>query len=74
MDATRSCTEIIANNLPKLNNIRRMKFNYRILESMNLDDPQFIQRFDQEWETLKTGDDFKALIYFYTKYINKKIT
>ncbi len=51
-----------------------MKFNYRILESMSLDDPEFIKRFDQEWKTLKTGDDFKALIYFYTKYINKNKT
>jgi hypothetical protein len=72
MDATRSSTEIMANHLAKFNNIRRMKFNHRILESMSLDDPQFIQRFDQEWETLKTGDDFEALIYFYNKCINKK--
>ena len=72
MDATRSSTEIMGNNLAKFNNIRRMKFNYRIIESMSLDDPTFIQKFNDEWESLKTGDDFKALLYFYNKYINKQ--
>jgi len=72
MDATRSSTEIMANNLVNFNNIRRMKFNYRILESMSLDDPQFIERFDQEWESLRNEPDFKAFIYFYDNYITKR--
>ncbi|UJR18475.1 hypothetical protein I4U23_005381 [Adineta vaga] len=73
MDATRSLTETVMNNLAKFNNIRRMKFNYKIIEPMSLDEPKFIGEFDKAWETLKTGDDFKALLYFYNKYINKKI-
>ena len=72
MDATRSLTEIIANNLAKFHNIKRMKFNYRITQPMSLDDPTFASKFDEEWKTLKSGDDFKALLYFYENFIDLK--
>ena len=71
MDATRSMTEIFANNLAKFNNMKRMKFNYKLSESLNLDDPDFVQRFDNEWKTLQRGDDYQTLVYFYKRYINK---
>ena len=51
MDATRSSTRTFTNNLDKFDNIRRMKFNYRMKESMSLDDPHFIQ--NQEWNNLQ---------------------
>ena len=70
MDATRSLTEIVTDNLAKFNDIKRMKFNYKITESMSLDDVSFVQKFDDEWKNLKNGNDFKALIYFYDTYIN----
>lgn len=72
MDATRSLTEVFANNLAKFNNMKRMKFNYRLAESLNLDDPCFVKRFDDEWKTLQKGDDYQALAYFYKRYINKE--
>jgi predicted acylesterase/phospholipase RssA len=65
MDATRSLTEMITNNLAKFNDIKRMKFNFILSESMSLDDPNFVQTFDNEWKILKNEDDFKALVYFY---------
>ncbi|CAF1144515.1 unnamed protein product [Didymodactylos carnosus] len=56
MEATRSLTETITNNLAKFGNVRRMKFNFEITKYMNLDDPLFITTFDQEWdELLKNG-------------------
>ncbi len=72
MDATRSITEIVTNNLAKFNDMRRMKFNYRITKSMDLDDAKFVRKFDEEWENLKDGEDFRALLYFYETYIIKK--
>ncbi len=71
MDATRSLTEIVTSNLAKFNNMRRMKFNYKLKESMELDDPKFVQKFNTEWKSLKTEEDFKALMYFYDNYIEK---
>ncbi|CAF1504718.1 unnamed protein product [Adineta ricciae] len=50
MDATRSLTETVVNDLAKFNNIRRMKFNYKLKISMELDDPKFPAMFDDEWE------------------------
>jgi hypothetical protein len=70
MDATCSMTEIFANNLAKFNTMKRMKFNYKLAESLNLDDPTFVKRFDDEWKTLQKGDDYQALVYFYKRYIN----
>jgi len=72
MDATRSLTEIVTSNLAKFNNMRRMKFNYKLKESMELDDPKFVQKFNTEWKSLKTEEDFKALMYFYDNYIEKQ--
>ncbi|CAF1573423.1 unnamed protein product [Rotaria sp. Silwood1] len=74
MDATRSLTEIITNNLAKFNNIKRMKFNYKIAQSMSLDDPSFVTKFDDDWKNLQKGDDYQALVYFYKKYMNKTQT
>jgi hypothetical protein len=71
MDASRSLTEIVTNNLAKFNDIKRMKFNYKITKPMNLDDTNFVKEFDKEWEILKSGEDFKALVYFYDNYIHK---
>ena len=65
MDATRSCTEIIGGNLAKFNNIRRMKLNYKIVEAMDLDDPNFVSVFDDEWKRLKNEADFKGFLHFY---------
>jgi hypothetical protein len=48
-----------------------MKFNYKLKESMELDDPKFVQKFNTEWKSLKTEEDFKALMYFYDNYIEK---
>ena len=70
MDATRSLTELVTNNLAKIDGIRRMKFNYYIEKSMKLDDPSFVPEFDKEWERLQNEEDFKALIYFYNTYID----
>ncbi|CAF0890808.1 unnamed protein product [Didymodactylos carnosus] len=70
MEATRSFTEIITNNLAKFNDIKRMKFNFRLKKSMPLDDPSFVYEFDKEWKILKNGEDFQALITFYNKYID----
>ena len=70
MDATRSLTELVTNNLAKIDGIRRMKFNYYIKKSMKLDDPNFVPEFDKEWERLQHEEDFKALIYFYNTYID----
>ncbi|CAF0927023.1 unnamed protein product [Didymodactylos carnosus] len=70
MEATRSFTEIITNNLAKFNDIKRMKFNFRIKRSMALDDPSFVYEFDKEWKILKNGEDFQTLIAFYNKYID----
>ncbi|CAF0927057.1 unnamed protein product [Didymodactylos carnosus] len=70
MEATRSFTEIITNDLTKSNNIKRMKFNFRIKKSMELDDPNFIYEFDKEWKFLKNGEDFQTLMNFYDKYID----
>jgi hypothetical protein len=39
---------------------------------MALDDPEFVQIFDQEWQYLKNEPDFKAFIYFYNEYITEK--
>lgn len=50
MDATRSLTETVVNNLAKFSNIRRMKFNYKLEKSMDLDDPTFPSKLDDEWE------------------------
>jgi hypothetical protein len=72
MDATRSFTEIIGSNLAKFNNMRRMKKNNKIKTSMALDDPEFVQIFDQEWQYLKNEPGFKAFIYFYNEYITEK--
>ncbi|CAF0750637.1 unnamed protein product [Rotaria sordida] len=72
MDSTRSLTETVMNNLAKFDNIKRIKFNYKLKEPMELDDPNFAKVFNNEWEYLKTGDDFNALLYFYKKYIEKK--
>jgi patatin-like phospholipase/acyl hydrolase len=72
MDATRSLTETITKNLAKLDDIKRMRFNYKLTQPLNLDDSDFPSKFDQEWETLKQGPDYKALCYFYTTYIEKK--
>jgi hypothetical protein len=69
MDATRSLTEVITSNLAKFDNMKRMKFNYKLKEAMSLDDANFVKIFDEEWESLKHGDDFKTLVYFYNNYI-----
>ena len=73
MDATRSLTEIIAGNLAKFNNIRRMKLNYKIIEAMDLDDPNFVPVFDDEWKRLKNEEDFKAFRHFYDTQISDKV-
>jgi hypothetical protein len=39
---------------------------------MALDDPEFVQIFDQEWQYLKNEPDFKVFIYFYNEYITEK--
>ncbi|CAF3348255.1 unnamed protein product [Rotaria socialis] len=72
MDATRSFIETIASNLAKFNDIRRMKLNYQITQAMNLDDGSFVNKFDEEWDTLKMEDDYKAFVYFYDTYIAKQ--
>ena len=72
MDATRSFIETIASNLAKFDNMKRMKLNYRMTKSMDLDDSCFVNRFDEEWEMLKTEEDFKAFVYFYDKYITEQ--
>ena len=69
MDATRSFIEIIAGNLAKFDNMRRMKLNYKILEAMNLDDPTFVNVFDKEWVRLKGEPDFKTFGHFFETYI-----
>ncbi|CAF3104225.1 unnamed protein product [Rotaria sp. Silwood2] len=69
MDASRSFIETIAGNLAKFHDIRRMKLNYQITKAMALDDGNFVNKFDEEWETLKKEDDYKALVYFYDTYI-----
>ena len=71
MDATRSFIETIASNLAKFNDTKRMKLNYQITKPMDLDDGSFVEKFDQEWETLKNEADFKAFIYFYENCIAK---
>ncbi len=69
MDATRSLTEVISSNLAKFDNMKRMKFNYKLTQAMSLDDANFVKQFDEEWEILKNEDDFKTLLYFYNNYI-----
>ncbi|CAF1086086.1 unnamed protein product [Didymodactylos carnosus] len=69
LEATRSFTEIITNNLSKASDIKRMKFNFRIKKPMELDDPSFIDEFDKEWKFLQNGEDFQTLMTFYDKYI-----
>ncbi|CAF2827590.1 unnamed protein product [Rotaria sp. Silwood2] len=69
MDSTRSLTETVMNNLAKFDNITRMKFNYKLKESMELDALDFAEKFKEDWEKLKGGPDFKALVYFYKTYI-----
>jgi len=69
MDATRSFTEIIGSNLAKFNNMRRMKLNYKITQSIELDDPNFSKKFDEEWKRLKTENDYKAFVFFFEQYI-----
>ncbi len=32
-----------------------MKFNYKIIKPMNIDDTKFVQEFNKEWETLNSG-------------------
>ena len=73
MDATRSFTEVIAANLAKFNNMRRMKLNYHITEPMDLDDPNFVRLFDEEWNHLKNEDDFNAFRHFYDNYISHEV-
>ena len=58
MDATRSLTELVTNNLAKIDGIKRMKFNYYITKSMKLDDPNFVPAFNKEWEHLQNEEDF----------------
>ncbi|CAF1143703.1 unnamed protein product [Didymodactylos carnosus] len=70
MEATRSFTETITNDLTKSNDIKRMKFNFRIKKSMELDDPNFIYEFDKEWKFFKNGEDFQTLMNFYDQYID----
>ena len=53
MDATRRFIEMVAGNLAKFDNLRRMKLNYEIVEAMNLADPNFTNVFDGEWKRLK---------------------
>ena len=72
MDATRSFTEVITGNLAKFNNMRRMKLNYKILEAMDLDDPNFVSVFDREWRNLKNEADYRVFCYFYENYIVRK--
>jgi len=69
MEATCGLTEHISSNLAKLNNIKRIKFNHKLIEPMSLDDVNFIKKFDEEWEDLKEKEDFTTLIQFYDKYI-----
>lgn len=71
MDAPRSFIETIASNLAKFNDMKRMKLNYKLTKSMDLDDGNFVQEFDAEWQTLKSKEDFKAFIYFYENFITK---
>lgn len=72
MDATRSFIETISSNLAKFRDIRRMKLNYQITKSIDLDDGSFITVFDDEWEHLKGEEDYKAFIYFYDTFIAKQ--
>lgn len=72
MDSTRSLTETVMNNLAKFDNITRMKFNYNLKKSMELDDLNFPKNFDDEWKELKKGSDFDTLVYFYKKCIKKE--
>ncbi|CAF3003725.1 unnamed protein product [Rotaria sp. Silwood2] len=72
MDGTRSLTETVMNKLATFGNIKRMKFNYKLKKSMELDDPNFAKIFNAEWEQLKTEDDYQVLVYFYKKYIKKE--
>jgi len=69
MQATSSLTEVISSNIAKLNNIKRIKFNYTLTRAMSLDDADFVKRFDNEWDDLKNGEDFLALSSFYETYI-----
>ncbi|CAF1057886.1 unnamed protein product [Adineta steineri] len=72
MDGTRSLTETITNNLAKFDSIKRIKFNYKLTESMELDDPTFAVKFNAAWDAkLKDGHDYKTLLFFYKKYIQK---
>jgi hypothetical protein len=62
----------MSNDLAKFDDIKRMKFNYKITKPMNIDDTNFIPEFDKEWKILKSGEDYKALDYFYSNYIHNK--
>ncbi len=72
MDATRSFIETIGGNLAKFDNMKRMKLNYRMTKPIDLDDGCFVNKFDEEWEMLKTEEDFRSFVYFYDKYITEQ--
>ncbi|CAF1681944.1 unnamed protein product, partial [Adineta ricciae] len=72
MDGPRSLIETVMNKLATFDNIKRIKFNYQLKESIELDDPGFAAKFNKEWEILKTGDDYKVLVYFYKEHIKKQ--
>ncbi len=49
----------------------RLKLNCKLREAMSFDDVSYAQRFAEEWEMLKNGDDFKKLfIFLINKIIN----
>jgi hypothetical protein len=61
-------------NLAQFPNMKRIKFNYQLSKPMGLDDTNFVDIFNTEWEALQDQDDFEALKTFYKKYfsVNKK--
>ncbi|CAF4111451.1 unnamed protein product, partial [Adineta steineri] len=73
MDGTRSLTETVMNDFAKFDSIKRIKFNYKLTESMEFDNPTFADKFNKAWDAdLKGGHDYRTLVFFYRNYIQKR--
>lgn len=70
MDATRSLTEVTLGDLAMFSNIRRIKFNYKLTQSMELDDLDFPNKLNGEWANLIDKPEYQALCYFYQRFIS----